>query len=363
MGTEITTAGVAPRQQSHSLLPKQKTPPPHNLKIHQCYQCTQKYANTFREKVNGSAESIPSCKWNHWHTFLFKRTTPCFAFESQSFSKLEAGSLRAAPGCWGMMTAGSLRGHCCLRTEQVGMGWCGRWLGLYTPGQTRWRLGDTSRAQKRTGIPVEIHLVQQVELLYDSLENSQKCCPVCCHVILLVKCWSMHYDAGLTQVMIDKKEKARTARAASPTAFNSEDVLAHWLARTQKQMNHRNVHTAVRIKKNMITTLTVLQLGCTSCFWAQFLYCSMSILQWKQTLTWKGQISYNDKFSVLGTADLWEVSIQYDEDTTSQEGQDSDSNSIVAGTVVVIEHALGILFGLCVSVAFCCNGCKHHNGE
>lgn len=89
----------------------------------------------------------------------------------------------------------------------------------------------------------------------------------------------MHYDAGLTQLMIDKKEKARIARAASPTTFKSGGVLDHWLARTQKQMNHRNVHTAVRIKKNMITTLTVLQLGYTSCFSAQFLYCSMNNLQ------------------------------------------------------------------------------------
>lgn len=97
--------------------------------------------------------------------------------------------------------------------------------------------------------------------------------------------------------------------------------------------------------------------------WAEFLYCCMSNLQWKQSLTWKGQITYNNKLSFLGIADLREVCIQYDEDTTSQKGQYSYSDSIVAGTVVFIEHALGILLGLFVNVPFCRNGCKHHNGE
>lgn len=52
--------------------------------------------------------------------------------------------------------------------------------------------------------------------------------------------------------MMDKKEKARTARAASPMTFALAGVLDHWLARTQKQMNHRNVHAAVRSKKNRL---------------------------------------------------------------------------------------------------------------
>lgn len=126
------------------------------------------------QEVNGSAENSPTCKWNHWQHFYLKgKKNPLsiHVFKSQSFSKLEAGTLLAAPGCGGTATAGSLGGHCCWRTEQVGMGWCGRWLGLYTLGQTRWRLGDTSRTQGRTGMPVEIN--PQVELLHDSLENSQ----------------------------------------------------------------------------------------------------------------------------------------------------------------------------------------------
>lgn len=58
-------------------------------------------------------------------------------FKSQSFSKLEAGTLLVAPGCCvGKETAGSPWGRCCPRTEQAGT--ChGRGLGLCTPGQTR----------------------------------------------------------------------------------------------------------------------------------------------------------------------------------------------------------------------------------
>lgn len=89
----------------------------------------------------------------------------------------------------------------------------------------------------------------------------------------------------------------------------------------------------------------------------------MSSLQWNQILTREDQISYNNAFSLLGIADLWEVGIQYEEHNTSQEGQDSDSNSIAAGAVIFVEHALSVLLCLWVNVAFCCNGCKHHNGE
>lgn len=45
--------------------------------------------------------------------------------------------------------------------------------------------------------------------------------------------------------MIEKKEKAMTPRAASATTI-LESVLVHRFVRTQKQMNHRNVHAAVR---------------------------------------------------------------------------------------------------------------------
>lgn len=55
----------------------------------------------------------------------------------------------------------------------------------------------------------------------------------------------MYYEEGLTQVMMEKKEKAMTARAASLATTKPVEVCDHWLARTQKQMNHRNVHTAV----------------------------------------------------------------------------------------------------------------------
>lgn len=81
------------------------------------------------------------------------------------------------------------------------------------------------------------------------------------------------------------------------------------------------------------------------------------------TLTWEEQISYNYEFSLLGIADPWEVGIQYEEDNTSQEGQDSDSDAVAAGTVVVVKHAFDVGFGRWINVAFCCDGCKDHNGE
>lgn len=84
--------------------------------------------------------------------------------------------------------------------------------------------------------------------------------------------------------------------------------------------------------------------------------------KWNLTLTWEDQISHNNEFSLLGIADLWEVGVQHEEDDTSQEGQDSDPNPIAAGAVVFIEYALGHSLGLWVCVAFCCDGCKDHDG-
>lgn len=48
--------------------------------------------------------------------------------------------------------------------------------------------------------------------------------------------------------MMEKKEKVTTARAASARTEDSV-VLDHWLARTQKQMNHRNDQTTVTHSK------------------------------------------------------------------------------------------------------------------
>lgn len=62
---------------------------------------------------------------------LIKKKSTSFNSESQSFSKMEVDKL-TDPGCAGMATAGSLWGRC-----WVGTGWCGRWQGLYTPGQTQ----------------------------------------------------------------------------------------------------------------------------------------------------------------------------------------------------------------------------------
>lgn len=89
----------------------------------------------------------------------------------------------------------------------------------------------------------------------------------------------------------------------------------------------------------------------------------MSSLQWNLTLTWECQISDNNEFSLLGITDLWEVGVKYEEDNTSQEGEDSDPNRVAAGAVVAVEHALGFPFGCWVNVALCCDGCKDHDGE
>lgn len=82
-----------------------------------------------------------------------------------------------------------------------------------------------------------------------------------------------------------------------------------------------------------------------------------------QTLTREDQISQNNGFPLLGITNLREVGVQDEEDHTSQEGQDTYSNSKVAGSIIGIEHALEILMGSYVHVAFRCNGCKHHDGE
>lgn len=58
-----------------------------------------------------------------------------------------------------------------------------------------------------------------------------------------------------------------------------------------------------------------------------------------------------------------EVGVQDEEDYTGQEGQDTYSNSKVAGSSIGIEHALEFLVGSYIHVAFCCNGCKHHDRE
>lgn len=48
--------------------------------------------------------------------------------------------------------------------------------------------------------------------------------------------------------MMEKKAKVRTALAASAMTVSGL-VLDHWLARTQKQMNHRKVHKPVACSK------------------------------------------------------------------------------------------------------------------
>ncbi len=89
----------------------------------------------------------------------------------------------------------------------------------------------------------------------------------------------------------------------------------------------------------------------------------MSSLQWNLTLTWEDQISYNNEFSLLGIADLWEVGVKHEEDDTSQKGEDSDPNRVAAGAVAVVEHALGLLLGCWVNVALCRDGREDNDGE
>lgn len=103
----------------------------------------------------GVQGTVPSCKWTIGTRLLFKKeNSPVrfMSFESQSFSKLAAGTLRAAPDCGRKVTAGSPWGRC-WRTELVGTGWCGRWPGLCTPGQSHSHLGDIVHKQSRTTDP------------------------------------------------------------------------------------------------------------------------------------------------------------------------------------------------------------------
>lgn len=123
------------------------------------------------QEPTGSAEKSLHCKCNHWRQFWLQRKTPLSIQVSkyQSFSKLEVGTLLADPGCWGTATAGSLAGRCCW-----GMGRCGHWRGLYTPGQTHWPLGDISQMRKRSGTPVKINHNQQANLHRDFLKKTKQ---------------------------------------------------------------------------------------------------------------------------------------------------------------------------------------------
>lgn len=69
------------------------------------------------------------------------------------------------------------------------------------------------------------------------------------HCVVSMKPKDVTDTLDLTQEPMEKKEKAITARAASCEPANVAEVWAHWLARTQKQMNHRSVHAAVPQRK------------------------------------------------------------------------------------------------------------------
>ena len=57
----------------------------------------------------------------------------------------------------------------------------------------------------------------------------------------------------LTQLTVEKKEKAITARAASPEIPAVSVVCDHILARKQKHTNHKNVHTPNKKEKTKST--------------------------------------------------------------------------------------------------------------
>lgn len=148
--------------------------------------------------------------------------------------------LLESPGCWRKVTADSQRARWCWSRGCSGKEHCGHWLGLCIPARIHSLLGDTLQVQSRSKGSVERTLNQCSDLLSQQIQSQRELC------------------VRLTQVMIEKKEKAMTPRAASATT-SSFVVLDHRLVRTQKQMNHRNVHTAVRCspERNMFHVLTL----------------------------------------------------------------------------------------------------------
>lgn len=189
---------------------------------------------------------------------------------------------------------------------------------------------------------------------------------------LLIMCGG---DKSLTQVMIEKKEKATTARAASAGTDSFELVLDHWLARTQKQMNHSNVQAAAPCWKKKeqsnkqsgqrqnITIAINLNSAAVPIFEAHLRHTNERLLLWNLILTWEDQIPYDNVFSLVGIADLREVAVQYEKDDAGQEGQDTNPHAVAAGAVILVEHAMGVRLGFIVIVAFCRDGCKDHDGK
>ena len=77
-------------------------------------------------------------------------------------------------------------------------------------------------------------------------------------LVLHLLSWSVLFlpvSAGLTQVKMEKKEKAMAALAASAPWFKGSSsgvVRCHWLAKKQKPTNHRNVQKPEKIPPNLL---------------------------------------------------------------------------------------------------------------
>lgn len=80
-------------------------------------------------------------------------------------------------------------------------------------------------------------------------------------------------------------------------------------------------------------------------------------------LTWEPQVCNNSIFSFLGVAHKRQVNIQHQETHTCQEGNHTDTNSIMTCCVIVVEDALR--FGTVdrVDVSFCRDAGKHDQSK
>lgn len=118
---------------------------------HQCTQNICKYFCKRGEKI-GVQRRVQDADEN-FGTFIHLKENSPIRFgvrECQLFNKTEVGIPLCGPGCWWKATAGTQWEH-----WQVGMEYCGRWLGLCSLCQTRSHLRGTSHMQSRSEDPEE----------------------------------------------------------------------------------------------------------------------------------------------------------------------------------------------------------------
>lgn len=210
----------------------------------------------------------------------------------------------------------------------------------------------------------------------------------------------------LTQVAMEKNEKATVARAASWGIPVTSCVRPHRLASRQKHTNHRKVHTPGKQTATDAWTLFFrlawkyikharLKIPETHYCWKRntkaktyfhttkeeplhndFLlpsagskslpdlrHCIWISAASSSCLTWEPQVRHDNVFPVLWVAHKRHVNIQCQEGYAGQEGDHADAYGVLARRVVLVENAVALFTVATVDVSLCCDAAKHHQGK